>query len=111
VFSESCPLPTGALLDAKDPDTARVEGLSGDPATRWRHQEEQRDAHTRGRPETTGRMLSVVAGTRSDRLHTDLRRLVVQMQFMIGRKYRSAFRNHRSCQDGPRGEGGARRVR
>ncbi len=62
MFSESCPLPTGALLDAQDPDTVRVEGLSGDPATRWRHQEEQPDAHTRGRPETTGRMLSLVAG-------------------------------------------------
>jgi hypothetical protein len=68
VFSESCPLPTGALLDAKDPDTARVEGLSGDPATRWRHQEEKRDTHTRGRPETTGRMLSVAAAGRNTRV-------------------------------------------
>ena len=39
------------------------------------------EAHTAGRPETTGRMLSVVAGARSDRLHTGMRRLVVVMQF------------------------------
>ena len=64
MFSESCPLPTGAMLGTQDADTVRVEGLSGDRATRWRHQEGQRDAHTRGRPETTGRMLSLVAGGR-----------------------------------------------
>jgi hypothetical protein len=39
------------------------------------------EAHTADRLETTGRMLSLVAGARSDRLHTGPRRLAVQMQF------------------------------
>jgi hypothetical protein len=39
------------------------------------------EAHTAGRPETTGRMLSVVAGARSDRLHTGPLGITVEMQF------------------------------
>ncbi len=39
------------------------------------------ETHTAGHPETTGRMLLVVAGTRSDRLHTAGHPLVVKMHF------------------------------
>ena len=39
------------------------------------------EAHTAGRPETTGRMLSVVAGARSDRLHMESRRYSVRKHF------------------------------
>ncbi len=39
------------------------------------------EAHTAGRPETTGRMLSVVAGARSERLQIDPNRVILRMHF------------------------------
>jgi hypothetical protein len=39
------------------------------------------EAHTAGRAETTGRMLLVVAGARSERLHTPGQALVLKMHF------------------------------
>jgi hypothetical protein len=56
--------------DAKAHDQ-RAEGIAELPL----------EAHTAGRPETTGRMLSVVAGARSDRLHTEGIPLAVRIQF------------------------------
>jgi hypothetical protein len=39
------------------------------------------EAHTAGRPETTGRMLSVVAGARSERLQIDPNRVILRIYF------------------------------
>jgi hypothetical protein len=39
------------------------------------------ETHTAGRPETTDRMISEVAGARSNRLHTGMPRLAVVMHF------------------------------
>jgi hypothetical protein len=39
-------------------------------------------AHTAGRPETTGRLLQVVAGARSDRLHTARKSLAIRIRFI-----------------------------